>query len=87
MVKVVLGETCPALMHYWDPKECEVIKTVDDKWVVLDHSIQTVVAIADTRKEADDFIIGKGGGQTDEYDQDQEDREWYHDPKEFTVGW
>lgn len=73
MVKVVLGETCPALMHYWDPKECQAIKQTDGKWAVMDWSIQTVVAIADTRKEADDFIIGKGGGQPDERDFDTDE--------------
>jgi hypothetical protein len=51
------GFVCPKeLIPHWNQNECTIEKCTDGTFVVLDHSIQTVVYVGHTRKECSDWL-------------------------------
>lgn len=51
------GFVCPDwAKEVWDRNECTVEPTTDGTFVVLDHSIQTVVYTGKTREECETWL-------------------------------
>jgi hypothetical protein len=43
-------------IRYWNGSECTVEKQTDGRYAIVDHSIQTRIAEADTEEEAYDWL-------------------------------
>lgn len=60
--------TCPKVLEpYWNIKECTVQKCTDGSYIILDHSIQSVI-YEGTREECETFFKNPGGNLIDEED-------------------
>jgi hypothetical protein len=52
-----------ALRNSWNPDECQVIRTVSGHFAIVDHSIQCLVALAESEAEARDWLKEQGRRQ------------------------
>ena len=58
MVNFLLPADNP-LSSSWSAYDCTIELCTDGKYAVVDHSIQTTIALADTRAEASEWLTGE----------------------------